>query len=111
MACKLKFNVEVGTVLKINYTAGADGKIKIINAVKTKFPNNLDYAKVVTGVVNKQDHNNFAFMKTHDGSCFISGDKVQKYGVTNGEQIMALIAYDYNKKKKTWNWVCVSIKR
>ena len=111
MACKLKFNVEVGMVLKINYTAGADGKIKIISAVKTKFPNNLDYAKVVTGVVNKQDHNNFAFMRTQDGRCFISGDKVQKYGVTNGEQIMALIVYDYNKKKETWNWVCASIKR
>ena len=111
MIHKFRFNVGVGSILKINYIKDANGKIKILNSAKTSFPNNLSYIKVVEGLVNKQKQNNFAFMKSSIGNCFISGNIIQKYNVVNGEQIKALVVYDYNKKKEVWNWVCISIKR
>lgn len=111
MIHKFRFNVGVGSILKINYIKDANGKIKILNSAKTSFPNNLSYIKVVEGLVNKQKQNNFAFMKSSIGNCFISGNIIQKYNVVNGEQIKTLVVYDYNKKKEVWNWVCISIKR
>lgn len=111
MAYKFRFKVGVGSILKINYTQEADERINIVNAVKTNLPNDLEHIKVVDGIVNKQDRNDFAFMKSSVGTCFISANMVQRYNVVNNERIKALVVLDYNRKKDNWNWVCISIKR
>lgn len=111
MAFKFKSYVGVCSILKINYIEDADGKVKILNTAKATLPNNLEYIKVVTGVVSKHEKNDFAFLKSSVGSCFIPGDIVGKYNVVNGEQIKVLAVYAYNRKKEVWNWICVSIKR
>lgn len=36
---------------------------------------------------------------------------VQKYNIRNGESIKTLVVNDYDKKKETWNWVCLTVKR
>ena len=111
MNYKFGFKVGACSVLKINYVKDEAGRIKIINVMKASLPHNLDYIKVVEGVVSKQDKNAFAFLRTQVGQCFISPSVVQKYNVIDKEIIKALVTYDYNKKKEVWNWVCISIKR
>lgn len=106
---KLSFKVSPGVVLKINSIVEPTGKLQIIRAIKTPLPNNLDYAKVVEGTVSKHASNIFAFLKSTEGDFYIAPNVVKRYDVENGETIKSLIVYDYNRKKMTWDWTCISI--
>lgn len=108
---KLRIKVGPGAVLKISFYVEADGKPKILNAIKGIFSNNLDYAKIVQGVVRKREDKSFAFLRTDSQDYFITPAVVQKYHVSDGEKLKALVVYDYEKKKESWSWVCVSIKK
>ena len=108
---KLRIKVGPGAVLKINYIIEAEGKPKILNAVKGNFPNDLQYAEVVQGIVDKRDDKPFAFLKVGTQRYFIPPNTVQKFHVGNGETLKALAVYDYDKKKDSWNWVCISINK
>ena len=66
---------------------------------------------MVKGKVRKRSDKDFAFLKTEEGDYFISPNVVRKYGIQDGEVVKGLIIYDYNKKKETWGWVCISINR
>lgn len=68
-------------------------------------------SKMVKGKVRKRSDKDFAFLKTEEGDYFISPNVVRKYGIQDGEVVKGLIIYDYNKKKETWGWVCISINR
>jgi len=107
----LRIKVGPGAVLKINYILDADGKPKVLNAVKGNFSNNLQYAKVVQGTISKRDDKPFAFLRTGTQDFFIPPATVQKYHVANGDAVKALAVYDYDKKKSSWNWVCISINK
>ena len=108
---KLRIKVGPGAVLKINYILEADGKPKVLNAVKGTFSNNLQFAKVVQGTISKRDDKLFAFLKTGTQDYFISPATVQKYHITNGDVVKALAVYDFDRKKETWNWICISINK
>lgn len=108
---KLRIKVGTGAILKINYVMGADGKPKVLNAVKGTFSNNLQYAKVVQGTISKRDDKPFAFLKTGSQDLFIPPNTVHKYHIINGDAVKALAVYDYNNKKDSWNWVCLSINK
>lgn len=108
---KLRTKVGPGAVLKINYILEADGKPKVLNAVRGTFSNDLQYAKVVQGTISKRDDKPFAFLKTGTKDYFIPPATVQKYHVTNGDTVKALAVYDYEKRKETWNWICISINK
>lgn len=111
MTQKLHFNVGTGTVLTINYITDADSKQKILSANQTSFPKDLDFAKVVEGVVKKREEWAYAFLFYANEKAFVAPNTVNKYNVTDGETIKALVVYDYDKKKEKWNWICLSIKR
>lgn len=111
MGQKLRFRVNPGDVLKINFINDSDGKVKVFNASKITLPVNLDYAMFAEGVVEKRDDKQFAFVKVGQNRCFMSPATVQKYNVRNGESIKTLVVNDYDKKKETWNWVCLTVKR
>lgn len=111
MGQKLRFRVNPGDVLKINFINDSDGKAKVLNASKITLPANLDYAMFAEGVVDKRDDKQFAFVKVDQNRCFMSPAIVQKYNVRNGESIKTLVVNDYDKKKETWNWVCLTVKR
>ena len=68
-------------------------------------------SKKVEGKVRKRDDKDFAFLKTKEGDYFISPNVVRKYGLQDGEVVKGLIVYDYNKKKETWGWTCISINK
>lgn len=110
MSQKLRFRVNPGDVLKINFIVEADGKAKVLNASKIALPEALDYAMYAEGVVDKRDDKQFAFVKTGQNRCFMPPAVVQKYNVHNGESIKVLIVNDFDKKKETWNWVCLTVK-
>ena len=63
-----------------------------------------------TGKIGKQA-NGCAFMHYGDQKAFVSPQIVNKYHVTDGENVKCLIVYDYDKKKEKWNWVVISINR
>lgn len=107
---KLRVKVEPGTVLKINYIMSEVG-IRILNAEKAMSLPDLNYAKIVEGIVDKHDDKEFAFLKSGSLRCYVAPGVVKKYNVQNGEKVKSLIVYDYDKKKDSWNWVCINIKR
>ncbi len=111
MTQKLRFKVGTGVVLKINYITEPDGKFRILSACQTRFPSDLDYAKVVEGTIRKRDDKNFAFLKTNNGDIYIAPQIVRKYNLLNNEAVKSLVVYDYNRRKETWNWTCVSINK
>ena len=107
---KMRIKVDAGAVVKINYFKDETGQIKILYATKTSLPNDLSYAKVVEGTIDKSDDKDFAFLKAGSIKCFVPPNTVKKYNVTNGDNVKCLIVYDYNKKKESWNWACINIK-
>ncbi len=111
MTQKLRFKVGTGVVLKINYITEPDGKLRILNAGQTRFPSDLDYAKVVEGTVRKRADRDFAFLKTNNGDFYIAPQIVRKHKLQDNEVVKSLIVYDYNRRKETWDWMCVSINK
>ncbi len=108
---KLRIKVGPGVVLKINYIIEPDEKIRILSSGPACFQNDLDFAKVVEGTVRKRDDKDFAFLKTIKTDFFISPNTVRKYGIHDGDTVQSIIVYDYNKKKDTWDWICISINK
>lgn len=108
---KLRFKVGVGVVLKINYISEPDGRIRLLSSAQTRFPNNLDYAKVVEGTVKKREDKDFAFLKTNDGDYFIAPNVVSRYKLHDNESAKSLIVYEYNRRKEMWDWTCISINK
>lgn len=110
MSQKLRLKVGEGTVLKINYIIDSNGHPKILNANKAKVPTDLSYAKFIDGKIKKREEWDFAFVHYDNKKCFVPSKVVRKYRVVDGQDVNCLIVCDYNKGKKTWNWVCLSMK-
>lgn len=108
---KLRFKVHVGRALKLHYITDSEGRMKVISSTMVQLPSCLDYAKYVEGSIDKRDDKEFAFLKSGSIRCFVSSNIVKKYGLKNGDNVKSLIVYDYDKKKESWNWVCVNIKK
>ena len=108
---RLRLKVGPGVVLKINYITEPDGKIRILSSSQSRFPESLDYAKVVEGKVRKRPDKDFAFLKTINGDFFISPNVVRKYSLQDDETVKSLVVFEYNKKKENWDWSCISINK
>lgn len=109
MSQKIRFRTNVGDILKIHYIADKEGRIKVINATKYALPANLKYAKYIEGCIDKREHNGFAFLRADSTDCFISPAIVTMNNLNNKDKIKCLAVYDFNKKKESWNWVCVKV--
>lgn len=109
--CKLPVKAAVGSVLRIHYVNDATGQFKVLNAIKIAVPDGLPYIKETEGTVNKKENNAYAFLKSTGVDCFISPDIVRKYSLSDKEHVKALVVYDYNKKKESWTWICITIKK
>ena len=106
---RLRFKVEVGAVLKMNYIRETDGRIRLLSAHKDSLPANLDYAKELEGKVRKRSDKDFAFLVTRNGDYFIPPHVVSKCKVQDSESIKCLVVYDFNHKMEKWGWVCISV--
>jgi hypothetical protein len=81
----------------------------VLNAGKTKIPSNLAYAKEVEGKIKKRTEWDFAFIHFDNNKGFVSPAVVSKHGIVDGQTVKSLVVYDYDKKKDSWNWVCLNI--
>lgn len=108
---KFRFKVNVGKALRLHYITDSEGRMKVLSSTSVHLPSDLDYAKYVEGNIDKRDDKDFAFLKLGSINCFVSPNIVKKYELKNGDKIKSLIVYDYNKKKNSWNWVCVNVKK
>lgn len=111
MSQKLRFRVDAGAVLKLNFVIESNDKQRILNAGKYKLPTDLNYAKKVEGTIKKRTDWAFAFLHYGNEKAFISPNVVSKYNVVDGESVKCLIVYDFDKKKNSWNWVVVNVNR
>ena len=111
MSQRLRFGIDIGATLKLNYTINSEGKLKILSARKCRFSKDLKYAKVVEGTIIKKNEWNFAFLHYGNEKAFVSPNVVKNNNVTDGEIIKCLIVYDFDKKKNAWNWVVININK
>lgn len=108
---KLSIQVSVGAVLKINYVIGANGRAHVLKVAQGSFTNDLPYAKVVSGTVSRRQDKPFAFLRTAGQDYFVPPQVVQRFQVEDGDDVKALVVYDFDKKKATWNWLCININK
>ena len=102
--------VNVGTLLKMRYTENG-GKIDQIVRVETvnhDYLTGLTYCKKVHGTIIQRNGQSFAFLKTADGDYFIAPHVMSKHHLSHGNQVGALAVLDYNKKRNSWGWNCIS---
>lgn len=111
MAQRLRLKVRVGMILKLLYVTEQDGNIKVLSAAEAQLPDNLNYAQCVDGTIDKREDREFAFLKAGPIRCFVAPDVVKKHNLRRGDSVKGLLAYDYDKKKDAWNWVCVTLKK
>ena len=106
---RLRFKVGVGATLKLNFVIESNGKLRILNAVKCKFPSDLNYAKVVEGAIKRKSDWPYAFLLYGNEKAFVAPSVANKYNVKDGQAVKCLIVYDFDKKKNSWNWIVISI--
>lgn len=112
-SAKCRFFAKAGDIVKLFYEKKNDGAIKVINLVKASLSPNLElpFMKVISGNVQKRQDKDFAFVKYGTDSAFISPEIVKRGNLHDGDNVRCRLAYDYNKKKDSWNWVCLSVKK
>lgn len=108
---KVRFKLNIGSILKIKYIIDSNNRPKIFNIEKTSLTNELPYLKEVKGIIEKRENNNFAFLKTENLKYYVSPNVVQIAKLNNGDKIHGLVVIEYDKKKENWNWVCVKAKK
>lgn len=108
---KLRFKVHVGNILKLHYVTDKDGRMKVLTSTKVQLPTDINYVKFVEGTIDKRDDKEFAFLIASSVRCFVAPGVVKKFNLKNGDNVKSLIVYDYDKKKESWNWVCVNVKK
>ena len=111
MTQKMRFKVTAGNTLKLHYIKDKEGKIRVLTAGKSQLSRDNDYAKYVDGTIDKREEKEFAFLKTDSCRYFVSPAVVKKNNLKNGDHVRSLIVCDYDKKKNSWNWVCVNVKK
>lgn len=110
---ELGVKVKEGTLLELQWLAETDGDIVVAAAKVTdeRAIEGISYIKVIKGKVSKHENNRFAFIKNGDLQCYIKPETVQNKNVHDNDNVLVLAVMDYNKKKDSWNWTCVSLKK
>lgn len=109
---KLNGKMFDGSILKINWIPTHDGQIDILGSVlvdQKTFVGNT-YIKHLNGRILKPENKSFAFIEGQGIKCFITPKMVEKYHLNGGELVTVIAAFNFNKKRNEWSWMCVSIK-
>lgn len=109
---KLNGKVFDGSILKINWLPTHDSQIDIISSVLINqkiFVGNA-YIKKLNGCISKPGNKPFAFIEGQGIRCFVTPKIVEKYHLNGGEIVTVIAAFNFNKKRNEWSWMCVSIK-
>ena len=111
MLHRLRFKVEAGATLKLNFIIESNGKLRVLKEEKCKFPLDLNYAKIVEGTIKRKSDWPYAFLYHGSEQAFVAPPVASKYNVKDGETAKCLIVYDFDKKKNSWNWVVICVNR
>lgn len=108
---ELGIKVKVGNVLELQWITENDGDFVLACAkmADRQALNGLSYIKTIEGKISRQGNNPFAFVNNGDINCFIKPEIVQKHHLLNNDDVSVLAVLDYNRKKESWNWTCVSL--
>ena len=99
-----------GMFLNIKYVSERDN-IRVVMATPYSGSMDVPYLKEIYGMIDKKQENPFAFIKGATDKYFVTPNIVSKYNLHGGESVNAIVAYDFNKKKSEWNWICISINK
>lgn len=107
------FELKQGDLLKVQWKPDEKRGIRILNAkpLKVDALQPETYLKAVKGKVAKLEGNNFAFVKAKKQGYYVAPDVVKKCSLENGENVSAIVALNYNKRKDEWKWMCINIER
>lgn len=107
------FEVKQGDLLKVQWKPDEKRGIRILNAkpLKVDALQPETYLKAVKRKVAKLEGNNFAFVKAGKQGYYVAPDVVKKCSLENGENVSAIVALNYNKRKDEWKWMCINIER
>ena len=107
------FTPKQGDLLKLKWVENGGKGIKVLAAEKVDVASfeSVSYIKKINGKVLRGEGQNFAFVSAEGGNCYVAPDNVKKYALENKEQVSAVAALTYNKKKDVWNWMCIKIEK
>lgn len=107
------FAPKQGDLLKLKWVENGGKGIKVLAAEKVDVASfeSVSYIKKINGKVLRGEGQNFAFVRAEGGNCYVAPDNVKKYSLENKEQVSAVAALTYNKKKDAWNWMCIKIEK
>ncbi|MBR6092324.1 MAG: hypothetical protein IKQ09_05870 [Bacteroidales bacterium] len=103
-----KINVGDSVKLRIKDIT-SERRINIYSATISPETVETDFYKKINATVASNKANTAYFANSETTSCFIPMDLVSKNQLNVGDSITAYALYSYNKKKESWNWVCVKI--
>jgi hypothetical protein len=109
----LGVKVKEGTLLELQWTAGTDGSIVVAGSriVDRQSLKGVSYIQVVEGKISKRENNAFAFIKKGNLQCYIRAEIIQNQHVNDNDDAVVIAVLDYNKKKDSWNWNCVTLQK
>ena len=110
---KFGFKVTEGMLLELQWMPDANGSITIVNT-KVTTPSALQgvtYIRKIEGTIFKRDNMPFAFVKKDKFQCYIKPELVREKQLTDKDKVSALVVLDYNKKKDSWDWNCLNLKK
>lgn len=100
-------------LLELQWMPDANGSITIVNT-KVTTPSALQgvtYIRKIEGTIFKRDNMPFAFVKKDKFQCYIKPELVREKQLTDKDKVSALVVLDYNKKKDSWDWNCLNLKK
>jgi hypothetical protein len=109
----LGVKVKEGTLLELQWTAGTDGSIVVVGSriIDRQSLKGISYIQVVEGKISKRENNAFAFIKKGNLQCYIRAEIIQNQHVNDNDDAVVIAVLDYNKKKDSWNWNCVTLQK
>lgn len=105
--------VKEGALLEIQWIPGTKDDIIVVGAKKVdrQALKGISYIRIIEGKIIKRENNPFAFIKKDNLQCYIKPETVQKQHLHDNDDAIVLAVLDYNKKKDSWNWTCVSLNK
>lgn len=110
---KFDFKVKEGTLIELQWTPDANGSITIVNTKVTTLSalQDVTYIHWIEGTIFKRDNMPFAFVKKEKLQCYVKPELVREKQLADKDKVSALVVLDYNKKKDSWDWNCINLKK
>ena len=109
----LGVRVKEGTLLQLQWVQGADGNIMVVGAriINREALPRVSYIQLLEGRISRHENNPFAFIRQGNRQCFIRPEIVQSQHLHNNDEASVLAVLDYNKRRESWDWTCVTLIR